>query len=73
MTDSRFKKVLLSPEDAETHKKWQRAVCAIYAGIILVLATTWGAHYMATDNHAQTADSQAPVMEAHQSEANASY
>jgi hypothetical protein len=72
MTDSQFKKVILSPEDAVTHRKWRRAMCAIYAGIILVLAVAWGVPIF-TGNHTQTAGSPGPVMEAHHSEAGARY
>lgn len=48
MIDSRINKAILSPEDIATHRQWRRAVCALYAGVILVLAAVCGAHHFVT-------------------------
>jgi len=42
MIDSRIKRAILSPEDVATQRQWRRGVCAVYAGIILILAAVWG-------------------------------
>jgi hypothetical protein len=71
MTDFRINKVILSPEDVATHRQWRQAVCAIYAGIILILATTWGVHQLVMPgDDAQIAGSSrlAPAMEANRGE-----
>jgi hypothetical protein len=68
MTDLQFQKLILSPEDAATRKRWRRAVCTVYAGIILVLAAVWGSHHLAASTHARTAGPAAPAMEARHSQ-----
>lgn len=47
MTKTISTKVILSPEDAATHARWRLAVMAIYAGLVSILAATWGVHHLA--------------------------
>ena len=71
MTDFRINKVILSPADVATFGQWRRAVCAIYAGIILILAATWGVHQLIMPgDDAQIAGSSrlTPAMEANRGE-----
>jgi hypothetical protein len=44
MIDSQIKGVILSPDDVVTQRQWRRAICAFYAGIILILAAVCGVH-----------------------------
>lgn len=66
MIDSHIYKVNLSPEDVATQQRWRRVVCAVYAGMFLVLAAVWGAHQFATPGETQIAGAPgiAPVADA---------
>jgi hypothetical protein len=62
MTDFNIKAAPLSPEDAATYRQWRRAVCAIYAGMILTLVAIWGVHKFGVPGHdVETAGS--PIIE----------
>jgi hypothetical protein len=70
-TNSRIKRANLSLEDVVTFRQWRRAVCAFYAGIIVILSAAWGMYHAVTPGDGvQTAGAPGPVIEASRDDAN---
>ena len=71
MIDFRINNAIFSPDDIATQRQWWRAVCAIYAGIIFILAASWGVHQLVmSGDDVQIAGSSrlVPAMEAYRGE-----
>lgn len=52
-----------SADDEATFRRWRRAVCLFYGGIVLVLAAICVAHPAANDGHKSVASAAHPALD----------